>query len=109
MAPTIVPVHGAFAESSSWDRVIDPLLSACHRVIAAPNPLRRLAADAASVGDVVRSVQGPPAELQRFMAERARARRTVGIPGASHALAVSRPDATADLILEAAAPLRAAA
>ena len=44
-----------------------------------------------------------PAELQRFMAERAGARRTVEIPGASHALLVSQPQATADLILEAAA------
>ena len=28
MQPTIVLVHGAFAESSSWDGVIDPLLAA---------------------------------------------------------------------------------
>jgi pimeloyl-ACP methyl ester carboxylesterase len=228
MAPTIVLVHGAFAESASWDHVIDPLLSAGHRVIAAPNPLRRLAADAAAVsgvegpvllvghsyggavisnvdadaGDIVGLVyvagfapdagesantlaakfagstlaeavqpvplsdgttdlyiaqdrfheqfcadvpaqhaarmaatQRPatvealndpsgerplwkelpswflipeedrniPAALQRFLAERAGARRTVVIPGASHAVAVSHPDATADLILEAAA------
>jgi pimeloyl-ACP methyl ester carboxylesterase len=231
MSPTIVLVHGAFAESASWDRVIDRLLEAGHPVIAAANPLRGLAADAASVSDVVRSVGGPvvlvghsygcgvisnvaadageiaglvyvagfapdsgesanglatmfpgstlgdalravprsdgttdlyiredrfnaqfcadlpapqaarmaatqrpvtlealeeaagerplwkevpswfliagedrniPADLQRFMAERARARRTVEIPGASHAAAVSQPEATADLILEAA-------
>ena len=44
-----------------------------------------------------------PAELQRFMAERAGARRTLEIPGASHAVTVSQPQATADLILEAAA------
>jgi len=44
-----------------------------------------------------------PAELQRFMAERAGARRMVEIPGASHAALVSQPQATADLILEAAA------
>jgi pimeloyl-ACP methyl ester carboxylesterase len=50
-----------------------------------------------------------PPELQRFMADRAEARRTVELPGASHAAAVSRPDATAQLILEAAAPVRAAA
>ena len=37
------------------------------------------------------------------MAERAQARRTTEIPGASHAAAVSHPDATARLILEAAA------
>jgi pimeloyl-ACP methyl ester carboxylesterase len=43
-----------------------------------------------------------PAELQRFMAERAGARRTVEIPGASHAITVSRPEETAQLIMEAA-------
>jgi pimeloyl-ACP methyl ester carboxylesterase len=232
MKPTIVLVHGAFAESASWDGVIDPLLEAGHSVIAAANPLRSLAADAASVGDLIRTVEGPvvlvghsyggavitnvpadageitglvyvcgfapdpgesafslsgmfpgstlgdvlrpvprsdgttdlyileerfheqfcadvpkqlaarmaatqrpitqealiapsgerplwrelpswfviggddhniPAELQRFMAERAGSQRTVEIPGASHAVAVSQPQATADLIMEAAA------
>jgi pimeloyl-ACP methyl ester carboxylesterase len=233
MKPTIVLVHGAFAESAGWSVVIDRLQSTGHRVIAAANPLRDLAADAASVGDLVRSVDGPvvlvahsyggavlsnvsadageitalvyvngfapdpgescfslagmfpgstlgedtlqpvprgdgttdlyivqerfpelfcpdvpapeaarmaatqrpvtqealfapsgqrplwrelpswfvigekdliiPAELQRFMADRADARRTLEIAGASHALLVSQPSATADLILEAAA------
>jgi pimeloyl-ACP methyl ester carboxylesterase len=230
---TIVLVHGAFAESASWNTVIDALTEGGHPVIAAANPLRDLAADAASVADVVRSVEGPvllvahsyggavisnvpadageltglvfvngfaadsgescfelasrfpgstlgndtlrpvprsdgttdlyilqdrfhelfcpdvpateaarlaatqrpatqealvapsgerpswrelpswfligeedriiPAELQRFMAERAGAQRTVEIPGASHAAPVSQPEAAAELILEAAA------
>ena len=232
MKPTIVLVHGAFAESASWDNVIDKLESAGHPVIAAANPLRDLATDAASVADVIRAVEGPvllvahsyggavitnvpadageitglvyvagfapdagesafelagmfpgstlgdavrpvprsdgttdlyiiqdrfhdqfcadvpapqaarmaatqrpatqealtapsgerplwrelpssfviaeedrniPAELQHFMAERAGAQRTLAIPGASHAVAVSQPQATADLIQEAAA------
>jgi pimeloyl-ACP methyl ester carboxylesterase len=233
MKPTIVLVHGAFAESASWNAAIDRLTGAGHPVIAAANPLRDLAGDAASVADVVRSVEGPvllvahsyggavisnvpadageivglvfangfasdpgescfalasrfpgsmlgndtlrpvprsdgttdlyiledrfhelfcpdvpapeavrlaatqrpatqealvapsgerpswrelpswfvigeedriiPSELQRFMAERAGARRTIEIPGASHALPVSQPQATVDLILEAAA------
>ncbi len=233
MKPTIVLVHGAFAESSSWNSVIDSLVSAEHPVIAAANPLRDLATDAASIGDLIRTIDGPvvlvahsyggavisnvpadageiaglvyvngfapdpgescfalagqfpgsmlgeatlrpvprsegttdlyiiqdrfhelfcpdvpapeaarmaatqrpatqealvapsgerplsrelpswfvigdedriiPPELQRFMAERAGARRTLEIPGASHALTVSQPRATVDLILEAAA------
>jgi pimeloyl-ACP methyl ester carboxylesterase len=57
--PTIVLVHGAFAESSSWDGVVDPLLDAGHPVIAAANPLRSLAGDTAAVADVVRAVDGP--------------------------------------------------
>jgi pimeloyl-ACP methyl ester carboxylesterase len=232
MRPTIVLVHGAFAESASWDAVIDPLLSADHPAICAANPLRGLAADAHAVSDLVRTLEGPvvlvghsyggavisnvdadsgeitglvyvcgfapdagetcfslaglfpgstlgeavqpvsrsdgttdlfiardrfhdqfcadapmpqaarmaatqrpvtqealvepaggqplwkelpswfligeedrniPAALQHFMAERAGARRAIDIPGASHAIAVSHPDATAHLILEAAA------
>jgi len=59
MHPTIVLVHGAFAESSSWDGVIDPLVAEGHNVIAVANPLRSLAADAAAVSDVVRSIDGP--------------------------------------------------
>jgi pimeloyl-ACP methyl ester carboxylesterase len=59
MRPTIVLVHGAFAESASWDGVVDRLLSSGHDVVAAPNPLRGPAADARSVGDVVRSIEGP--------------------------------------------------
>jgi pimeloyl-ACP methyl ester carboxylesterase len=233
MKPTIVLVHGAFAESASWNDVIDSLAGTGHPVIAAANPLRGLATDGASVGDLVRTVEGPvllvahsyggavisnvpadageitglvyvngfapesgescfslagrfpgstlgedtlrpvprsdgttdlyivqdwfhdlfcadvpsaqatrlaatqrpatqealfepsgehplwrelpswfvvgeedriiPAELQRFMAERAGAQRTVELPGASHAAALSQPQATVDLILEAAA------
>jgi pimeloyl-ACP methyl ester carboxylesterase len=233
MKPTIVLVHGAFADSASWNHVIDSLESAGHPVIAAANPLRSLDGDAASVGDLIRTVEGPvvlvahsyggavisnvpadageitglvyvngfapdpgescfslagrfpgsklgedalhpvprsdgttdlyiiqdrfhdlfcadvpapeaarmaatqrpatqealvapsgerplwrelpswfvvgdedciiPAELQRFMAERAGARRTLEIPGASHAALVSQPQATTELILEAAA------
>jgi pimeloyl-ACP methyl ester carboxylesterase len=55
----VILVHGAFAESASWDGVIEPLASAGHPVIAAANPLRSLAADAEAVSDVVRSVEGP--------------------------------------------------
>jgi pimeloyl-ACP methyl ester carboxylesterase len=59
MQPTIVLVHGAFAESASWDGVIDPLVAEGHRVVAAANPLRGLAADAAAVSDLVRTIEGP--------------------------------------------------
>jgi pimeloyl-ACP methyl ester carboxylesterase len=44
-----------------------------------------------------------PTELQRYMAHRAGSRRTTVIEGASHAITVSRPDATVHPILEAAA------
>lgn len=57
--PTIVLVHGAFAESSSWQPVIAVLARDGYKVIAAANPLRSVAGDAASVAAVVRSVGGP--------------------------------------------------
>jgi len=59
MPPTIVLIHGAFAESASWDRVIDPLAAKGHRVIAAANPLRSIAGDAAAISDLVRTIEGP--------------------------------------------------
>jgi pimeloyl-ACP methyl ester carboxylesterase len=59
MKPTVVLVHGAFAESASWDAVIDPLREADLPVIAAANPLRGLASDAVAVSDLVRSIDGP--------------------------------------------------
>ena len=58
MPATIVLVHGAFADSGSWDPVIDRL-PADQRVIAAANPLRSLATDARSVSDLVRAIDGP--------------------------------------------------
>jgi pimeloyl-ACP methyl ester carboxylesterase len=59
MRPTIVLVHGAFAESASWNGVIDPLQHAHHRVLAVANPLRGVASDAAALSDVVREIDGP--------------------------------------------------
>src|SRR3954454_6342746 len=59
MRCTIVLVHGAFADSSSWDGVIEPLVAEGHSVVAAANPLRGLAADAQSVSDLVRTIEGP--------------------------------------------------
>jgi pimeloyl-ACP methyl ester carboxylesterase len=58
MKPTIVLVHGAFAESSGWEGIIAPLLDADHRVIAVANPLRGLAADAQAVADLVGTIDG---------------------------------------------------
>jgi pimeloyl-ACP methyl ester carboxylesterase len=59
MPPTIVLVHGAFAESASWNGVSERLLAAGHPVVAAANPLRGLADDAAAISDVVHAIEGP--------------------------------------------------
>lgn len=57
--PTIVLVHGAFADSSSWDGVVRDLQKRHYSVIAAANPLRGPASDATSVAAVVDAVKGP--------------------------------------------------
>jgi len=59
MTPTIVLVHGAYAESSSWDGVIDRLRAAGHPVVAFANPLRSVADDAAELTALVRTIDGP--------------------------------------------------
>jgi len=59
MTPTIVLVHGAFADSSSWDGVVDALLAEGHRVVAFANPLRGVADDAAQLTALVRAIDGP--------------------------------------------------
>jgi pimeloyl-ACP methyl ester carboxylesterase len=57
--PVIVLLHGAFAESSSWNGVIDRLHEAGYCTIAAANPLRGISSDAQAVADIVTSVDGP--------------------------------------------------
>jgi pimeloyl-ACP methyl ester carboxylesterase len=57
--PTVVLVHGAFAESSSWNGVIMRLTSDGYSVIAAANPLRGLRTDAEYLRSVLDSVHGP--------------------------------------------------
>jgi pimeloyl-ACP methyl ester carboxylesterase len=57
--PTIVLVHGAFAESASWNGVIARLQSHGVTAVAVANPLRSLSGDAAYVRDVIASIGGP--------------------------------------------------
>ncbi|UST77328.1 alpha/beta fold hydrolase [Pseudomonas siliginis] len=57
--PTVVLVHGAFADSSSWNGVVKILEKDGYPVIAAANPLRSVKSDAQSVADVLASVKTP--------------------------------------------------
>jgi pimeloyl-ACP methyl ester carboxylesterase len=57
--PTVVLVHGAFADASSWNGVVKRLQHDGYRVIAPANPLRGLASDAAYIHSVLESVDGP--------------------------------------------------
>jgi pimeloyl-ACP methyl ester carboxylesterase len=56
---TVVLVHGAMADSSSWNGVIPKLEARGYTVIAAANPLRGLRNDADFVSSLIKSVKGP--------------------------------------------------
>ncbi|MFI5499418.1 alpha/beta fold hydrolase [Nocardia asteroides] len=57
--PTVVLVHGAFADGSSWNDVVDKLIADRYPIVAVANPLRGPAADAAVVRSVISHIQGP--------------------------------------------------
>lgn len=57
--PTIVLVHGAFAESASWNDVASKLLDAGYPVVALANPLRGVRYDSDYLAGFLKSVQGP--------------------------------------------------
>lgn len=56
--PTIVLEHGAFEDASSWDGVIQRLQNDGYPVVAAADPLRGVASDAAYLRSVVDHIQG---------------------------------------------------
>ena len=58
-SPTIVLVHGAFADASSWRPVFDRLVRAGHTVLAPPNPLRGLPYDAAYTASAIDQLEAP--------------------------------------------------
>src|SRR5262245_42130972 len=57
--PTIVLVHGDWADASSWTRVIERLQRKDFTVVAPPNLLRGPAADAPYLASYLRSLSGP--------------------------------------------------
>jgi pimeloyl-ACP methyl ester carboxylesterase len=57
--PTVVLVHGAFAESSSWSGVTTRLLAEGYPVVAAANPLRGAKSDASYVATLIDAIKGP--------------------------------------------------
>ena len=57
--PTVVLVHGGFADASFWAPVIEDLQAHNVPVLAPPNPLRGLAHDAEYVASYVNQIDGP--------------------------------------------------
>jgi pimeloyl-ACP methyl ester carboxylesterase len=58
-SPTIVLVHGAFADASSWSAVYDELQGDGYAIVAPPVPLRGVASDAAYLSSVLDQINGP--------------------------------------------------
>ncbi|MDX6653913.1 MAG: hypothetical protein QOH18_614 [Solirubrobacterales bacterium] len=57
--PTVVLIHGAFADASSWRGVFDALRSDGRKVLAPANPLRGLAGDAEYISALIGAIDGP--------------------------------------------------
>ena len=121
--PTIVLVHGAYADASSWNGVIGRLQQQGYTVIAPANPLRGVAADSAYTASLLGQIDGPVllaghsyggavisnaatgdkaagTDVVRSQAQRAGA-DIVEVEG-SHVIMISQPQAVTDHILKAA-------
>jgi pimeloyl-ACP methyl ester carboxylesterase len=57
--PTVVLVHGAWADSGSWDQVAARLQRQGYTVVAFPNPLRGLPDDSAYLAAFLGTISGP--------------------------------------------------
>jgi pimeloyl-ACP methyl ester carboxylesterase len=57
--PTIVLVHGAWADNSSWNAVTERLQALGYTVDAAPNPLRGVSTDSEYLSDFLSTISGP--------------------------------------------------
>src|SRR5918994_289129 len=57
--PTVVLVHGAFADGSSWNEVIERLQAQGVRVTAPANPLRGISIDSAYINSFLEQIPGP--------------------------------------------------
>ncbi len=57
--PTVVLVHGAFADSSGWNGVVERLQAGGVQVTAPPNPLRGISIDAAYIASFLDQIPGP--------------------------------------------------
>ncbi|MEU5869446.1 alpha/beta hydrolase [Nonomuraea sp. NPDC047529] len=57
--PTIVLVHGGFADASGWNAVIERLQAEGYKTVAPANPLRGLPVDAPYIASVLKSIEGP--------------------------------------------------
>ncbi len=97
--PTIVLVHGAFADASSWNGVIGRLQRQGYTVIAPANPLRGVTADSAYLASLLSQIDGPV--LLAGHSYGGAGADIVEVEG-SHVIMISQPQAVTDHIVKAA-------
>jgi pimeloyl-ACP methyl ester carboxylesterase len=96
--PTIVLEHGAFADASSWDGVIERLERAGYPVVAAANPLRGPASDAAHLHGTADRILPIEATGEPFRRALPQAEYVV-IDGAPHGLLWTHAQKVTDALL----------
>src|SRR5438034_1370241 len=57
--PSVVLIHGAWADGSSWSRVVSLLQTHGYTVYVPPNPLRGLTSDSAYIASFLQTITGP--------------------------------------------------
>ncbi len=57
--PTVVLVHGYWADASGWDRTVESLQKRGYPVVATANPLRSLSGDADYLAARLKTIEGP--------------------------------------------------
>ena len=118
--PTIVLVHGGYADSSCWNQTLSYLQGWGYATICGANPLRGIPTDAPYIASLLDSIAGPVvlvghsmggtvttnAAAERWMYSRANAQKAVEVPGSSHCAMLSHPQIVAALIDQAAKATR---
>jgi len=107
---TVVLVHGAFADSSSWAGVIERLHTKGTKAIAAANPLRGLKSDSAYLAAVIDEIPGPVLAVGHsyggaVISNAERAGADITEVDGSHLVMLSQPDVVTEVIESALAKL----
>ena len=116
--PTVVLVHGAFSDASSWNAVIERLQARGVRVAAPANPLRGISTDSDYIAGVFEQTPGPLLAVGHSYGgavitnAATKAKNVVGLvyvaafaPEEAEALADAEPDSNDSVLMSALVPL----
>jgi pimeloyl-ACP methyl ester carboxylesterase len=98
--PTIVLVHGGWADSSGWNAQIATLQKRGYPVIAPANPLRGLTSDAAYIHSVLTTIDGPIVLVGHSYGGAVISNAAVGVPNVEALVYIAgfAPDAGESLV-----------